>query len=418
MPRFEKIAFAGAGGAALAGRLDLPDDGAPRAFALFAHGFTLGKDSLVATRVAQGLADRGIATLRFDFAGIGESGGEFAATTFSSNVEDLLAAAAWLRANREAPALLVGHSFGGAATLAAAARIPEARAIATIGAPADPGHVTHNFAEALQAIAEHGAAEVKLGSRRLTIGRAFVDDLARHDLKAAVATLRRPLLVLHAPRDEIVGIANASAIFAAAKHPKSFVSLDDADHLLTKRADATWVAGLICAWASRALPVRAESPDEAPAAGEVVVRETGGGKFRNEVAVGRHRLRADEPVAAGGDDSGPGPYDYLLAALGACTAMTLRLYAERKGIALARTTVRLRHDRIHAADCAECETKEGQLDRIRRELVVEGDLSAEQRQRLLEIADKCPVHRTLTHEIRIETSLAPSGSLPRAAGEG
>jgi len=415
MPRFEKVSFAGAAGRALAGRLDLPDEGAPRAVALFAHGFTLGKDSLIATRLAQGLADRGIATLRFDFAGIGDSAGEFADTDFSSNVEDLAAAAAWLRARGTPASLLVGHSLGGAAVLAAAARIPEARAIATIAAPADPAHVTHHFEDSLDAIRVHGAAEVPLGAHRLTIRQAFVDDLARHDLRGAVAALRRPLLILHPPRDQIVGIENASAIFAAAKHPKSFVSLDDAEHLLARRADATYAAAVICAWSSRYLAATPVAEAAAPVDG-VVVREAGGGKLRNEVLAGRHRLLADEPIAAGGDDSGPGPYDYLLAALGACTSMTLRLYAERKGLKLARTTVRLRHDRIHAADCADCETKEGRIDRIRRELVLEGELAAEQRQRLLEIADMCPVHRTLTHEIRIETALAEAPLEPRAAG--
>jgi len=410
MPRFEKTRFAGAGGTMLAGRLDLPDAGDPSAVALFAHGFTLGKDSLVATRIAQGLADRGIATLRFDFAGIGDSAGDFADTTFSSNVEDVVAAAQWLRARGTPPALLIGHSLGGAAMLAAAARIAEAKAVATIGAPADPAHVTHNFEDSLDAIRARGAAEVTLGPRKLTIRRAFVDDLAGLRLADCVAGLRRALLVLHAPRDAIVGIENATQIFLAAKHPKSFVSLDDADHLLGRRADATWAASVICAWSQRYLgdveAAAAASPAEALEPGLVVVRETGGGKLRNEVRAGRHRLLADEPVEVGGEDSGPGPYDYLLAALGACTSMTLRLYAERKGIGLARTTVRLRHDRIHAVDCADCETKEGQISRIRRELVLEGEISAEQRQRLLEIADKCPVHRTLHSEIDIRTKLA------------
>jgi len=401
MPRFEKVSFAGAAGRALAGRLDLPDEGAPRAVALFAHGFTLGKDSLIATRLAQGLADRGIATLRFDFAGIGDSAGEFADTDFSSNVEDLAAAAAWLRARGTPASLLVGHSLGGAAVLAAAARIPEARAIATIAAPADPAHVTHHFEDSLDAIRVHGAAEVPLGAHRLTIRQAFVDDLARHDLRGAVAALRRPLLILHPPRDQIVGIENASAIFAAAKHPKSFVSLDDADHLLTRAEDAAYAAEVIAAWASRYLERKLLE-----AVPGVRVVEAGQGKFTQDIFAGRHRLRADEPESAGGNDTGPSPYDLLAAALGACTAMTVRLYADHKKLPLERVSVELSHSKVHAADCAACETKDGRIDRIERVLALEGNLDEAQRAKLIEIADKCPVHRTLHSEVWISTRLA------------
>ena len=408
MPRFEKTSFAGAGGTMLAGRLDLPDAGEPSAVALFAHGFTLGKDSLVATRVAQGLADRGIATLRFDFAGIGDSAGDFADTTFSSNVEDVVAAAQWLRARGTPPALLVGHSLGGAAVLAAAEQIPEAKAVVTIAAPSDPAHVTHFFADRIEDIRKHGKVEVSLAGRPFQIKREFLDDVAEHKLMDDVARLHKALLIMQSPTDDTVGIDNATRIFVAAKHPKSFVSLPGADHLLSDRRDSMYAADVIAAWAERyvelAAPKTAGAVDEAPR--NVVVRETRNSKFQQTVAIGSHRLLADEPAAAGGEDIGPGPYDFVLAGLGACTSMTMRLYADRKSLPLERVTVTLQHSKIHAQDCAECETKEGMLDQIDRTIAMEGALDAEQRKKLMEIADKCPVHRTLTSEIHIVTHAA------------
>ena len=289
--------------------------------------------------------------------------------------------------------------------LAAAGRVPEATAVATIAAPFDPGHVAHLLAPARAEIESRGEAEVVLGGRSFRVRRQFLDDIAAHRLGDHIARLRKALLVFHAPRDEIVGIENAGHIFTAARHPKSFVSLDDADHLLTRRADAEYVAEVLAAWASRYLPPR-EAAAEAPPAGEVVVAETGEGRFTQRVRVGRHELRADEPASVpGGLDTGPSPYDYLLAGLGACTAMTLRLYAERKELPLGRVVVRLRHQQIHAKDCEDCETREGKLDQIERVLDLVGPLDEQQRQRLLEIADKCPVHRTLTSEIKIRTRL-------------
>ena len=225
---------------------------------------------------------------------------------------------------------------------------------------------------------------------------------------AHVAKLHKALLVMHAPTDDTVGIDNATRIFVAAKHPKSFVSLADADHLLTNKNDAAYVADVIAAWATRYLDPAV--PEQAAVAGEaprnVVVRETRNSKFQQTIATGPHRLLADEPVAAGGEDTGPGPYDFLLAGLGACTSMTMRMYADRKSLPLERVTVTLRHNKIHAEDCAECETKAGMLDQIDRVIAMEGALDAEQRKKLMEIADKCPVHRTLTSEIRIVTRAA------------
>jgi uncharacterized OsmC-like protein/alpha/beta superfamily hydrolase len=396
-----RIEFPGANRDSLAARLDLP--ATPRAFALFAHCFTCGKDIFAAARIAEGLTARGIAVLRFDFTGIGSSEGEFANTNFSSNVGDLAAAADYLRKEYAAPSLLVGHSLGGAAVLAAAPLVPEATAVVTIGAPSSAAHVTHNFAADLAEIAEKGTAAVTLGGRTFTITRQFLDDVAGQNFLDGVARMKKALLVCHAPRDEYVGIDNATAIFAAARHPKSFLSLDTADHFLRKREDAVYAADVIAVWASRFLPA-AEDADALPP-GVVEVSETRIGHLIQRVRAGRHVLVADEPVAAGGDDAGPGPYDYLLASLGACTAMTMRLYAERKGIAAERFAVRLSHRRIHAEDCADCESTQGNIGEITRDITIAGDVPEAARARLMEIADKCPVHETLTHEIKIRSRL-------------
>jgi putative redox protein len=405
--RSEKITFAGAQGAALAARLDLPT-AKPAAYALFAHCFTCTKDIFAASRIAEGLTNHGIAVLRFDFTGLGASEGEFANTNFSSNVGDLVAATEHMRQSLEAPKILIGHSLGGAAVLAAAGRVPEARAVCTIGAPADPAHVAHHFQEARTEIEAKGEAEVLLAGRPFRIKKQFLDDIASQKLETAIGSLRKALLIFHSPVDKIVGIDNAARIFQAAKHPKSFVSLDDADHLLGRKADAAYVADVIAAWAARYIGAPAAKPQAVPAAepGTVVVAETREGKFQQLISVGgKHLLTADEPTSYGGDDSGPGPYDFLLAGLGACTSMTLRLYAERKGLPLERVQVTLRHGKIHAEDCATCETKEGMVDRIERVIELEGNLDGETRQRLMEIADKCPVHRTLHSEISIESRL-------------
>jgi uncharacterized OsmC-like protein/alpha-beta hydrolase superfamily lysophospholipase len=404
----ERFDFPNAQGQKLAALLDRPV-GEPRAYALFAHCFTCGKDIRAAKRVAEGLTALGIAVLRFDFTGLGSSEGEFANTTFSSNVGDLVAAANELRRKAQAPAILVGHSLGGTAVLAAAAEVAEARAVVTIAAPCDPTHVTGLFKDRLEEIAAKGEIQATLAGRQFRISRAFVDDLAEQKLMQRIADLHKALLIFHSPTDEIVAIDNASRIFAAAKHPKSFVSLAGGDHLLSRRSDAAYVANVIHAWAERYLEGPQPASEAAGDAKTVVVRETGGGRFQQEVTVGTHRFLADEPLEVGGLDSGPGPYDLLLAGLGACTAMTLRLYAERKALPLERVTVRLNHSRIHAADCADCETKEGMLDRIDRAITLRGALDAEQRRRLLEIADKCPVHRTLTSEIDIRTVEQPEG---------
>ncbi len=404
----ERFQFTGSEGQQLAAALDLPER-EPIAYALFAHCFTCGKDVLAARRIALELANKGIAVLRFDFTGLGSSEGEFANSTFSSNVADLVLAADHLRKTHKAPAILIGHSLGGAAILAAAGRIPDAKAVVTIAAPSDPAHVTHFFKDKVEDIRSQGNVEVSLAGRPFNIKREFLDDIAEHNLMAQIAKLHKALLVMHAPTDDTVGIENATKIFLAARHPKSFVTLADSDHLLSKKSDALYAADLIAAWVTRYLdPLTAEQMAAASSAAprNVVVRETRDSKYQNEVIVGPHHLFADEPVAVGGADTGPGPYDYVLAGLGACTSITMRMYADRKSLPLDRVTVTLSHSKIHAEDCAECETKVGMLDQFDRVIKIEGELDADQRKRLMEIADKCPVHRTLESEIHIVTKVA------------
>ncbi len=400
--RTERLEFPNAKGEKLSALLDLPL-GRPAAFALFAHCFTCGKDNLAAKRISERLAMCGIGVLRFDFTGLGTSEGNFADTHFSSNVDDLVAAADYLRKIHGAPAILIGHSLGGAAVIAAAHRIADARAVVTIAAPCDPAHVTGLFKEQVDKIREQGEVEVSLAGRPFRIKREFLDDISEQRITERLTNLRKALLIFHSPTDDTVSIDNASRIFLAAKHPKSFVSLAGADHLLSKKSDAIYVANVIAAWAERYLEQPAERSEEQIEVGTVLVRETGNGKFQQEILSGPHRFLADEPVKVGGQDSGPGPYDLLLAGLGACTSMTLRLYADGKKLPLKRVSVRLTHNKIHAEDCLNCETKEGMVDRIDRTITFEGALDAEQRKRLLEIADKCPVHRTLKSEIDIRT---------------
>ena len=406
--RSERFNFPNATGEQLAATLDLPL-GKPTAYALFAHCFTCGKDNLAAKRIAERLTCHGIAVLRFDFTGLGASEGEFANTHFSSNVDDLVAAADHLRKTYDAPAILIGHSLGGAAVLAGSHKIPEARAVVTIAAPYDPGHVAGLFKEQVETIRAQGEVEVELAGRPFHIKREFLDDVAERKLDACLAGLRKALLVFHSPTDDLVGIYNASHIFGAAKHPKSFVSLAGADHLLSQKSDAVYVANVIAAWAERYLDQPEIMTEGQVLEGLVLVRETHGGKFQQEILTGPHRLLADEPVELGGLDSGPGPYDFLLAGLGACTSMTIRLYADFKKIPLENVSVRLNHEKkIHTKDCEDCENKVTKVDHIDRAITLEGPLDAEQRKRLMEIADKCPVHQTLESKIDIHTIERPA----------
>lgn len=398
-----KAEFAGSNGATLAARLDLPAS-PPVAIALFAHCFTCSKDTKAATYVARALVEQGIGVMRFDFTGLGGSEGEFANTNFSSNVDDLVAAAGFLRERYAAPGLLIGHSLGGAAVIAAAQRIPEARAVATIGAPCDPAHVKKQFAASVEAITGQGETEVQLAGRTFRLRKQFLDDLDDQRQRERIASLGKALVVFHSPVDRIVNIDNARRIYEAAKHPKSFVSLDDADHLLTRAEDGLYVGNVLAAWARRYLG--APLPIERVAGGKVLVAERGTGKFANVVRTADHVLFADEPESVGGTNSGLSPYELLSAALGACTTMTLRMYADLKKLPLERVEVEVTHDKIHATDCAECETREGKVDQFVREIRLHGALDDVQRAKLLEIADKCPVHRTLHSEVSVTTRLA------------
>ena len=399
----EQITFAGHSGHPLAARLDRPA-GPHLATALFAHCFTCSKDIAAARRIAGRLAAAGIAVLRFDFTGLGHSEGEFANTSFTSNVADLRAAADWLAGEGMAPDLLIGHSLGGAAVLRAAGTIASARAVVTIGAPFDPDHVLHNFGDALDRIEADGSAEVTLAGRSFTIGRDFVHDVRAEELGPAIRHLGRALLVLHAPRDAVVGIGNAANIFRAARHPKSFVTLDTADHLVSEARDAEYAAGVIAAWAARYLGLRGPKPPQGAPEGVVRVSEADAAGFLQDIQSGpHHHVLADEPAEYGGTDRGMSPYGFLAAGLGACTSMTIRMYARRKGWPLSHVAVDVTHDKVHRQDA---ETGAGtRIDRFDRVIRLEGDLSKDQRAKLLEIADRCPVHRTLEHGARIETRL-------------
>lgn len=400
----EKIEFEGSQGTKLAARLDRPV-GKIKTCALFAHCFTCGKDIAAASRIAKALTNDGIAVLRFDFTGLGKSEGEFANTNFTSNVQDLVKAADYMRKHLQAPAILIGHSLGGAAVLAAADHIPESKAVVTIGAPADADHVTHNFGDKEAEIMEKGEAEVCLAGRPFRIRKQFLEDIKSQSLETAISELGRALLVMHAPLDNVVSIDNAAQIFKAAKHPKSFVTLDDADHLISRKEDATYAARVIAAWVSRYIDVETDEDETPkPEEGAVLVQSTGQGKFQQKIQTGKHELLADEPESYGGNDTGPTPYDFLKMALGTCKSMTLQMYADRKNLPLEGVEVYVTHDKIHAEDCADCESKDGKVDKFACEIVIKGDeLTEENRKRLIEIADMCPVHKTLSSEVVIET---------------
>ena len=392
----------------LAGRLDMPANGRPRAYALYAHCFTCGKDVRAAVNICRALAREGIATLRFDFTGLGESQGDFADSTFTKNVADLKAAATFLAANYEAPKILVGHSLGGAAVLAAAADIPSSVAVATIGAPANPEHVAGLLgADALAAIEAQGEAEVTLVGRKFHFKKTFLDDLGSHPWRANLRSLRKALLVFHSPADKTVDISNAAEIFGAALHPKSFISLNEADHLLTRETDSEYVGLILGAWASKYLGELGMQPLSSPAVGGETLVRMGEDHYRCEIYVGPHHITGDEPRDSGGTDAGADPYGLLTAALGACTAITLRMYADRKALPMKGLSVRLTHDKSYAEDASACADGKQQvmMDVFTRELQLEGDLSEEQRQRLLEIANKCPVHNTLEHVSKVDTQL-------------
>jgi uncharacterized OsmC-like protein/fermentation-respiration switch protein FrsA (DUF1100 family) len=402
--RTERLTFPGAEGHELSARLELPPDGRASACALFAHCFTCSKNMRAAVKLTRSLSSLGIAVLRFDFTGLGESEGDFADTNFSSNVDDLIAAASFMEREMGAPQILVGHSLGGAAVLHAAASLPSVRAVATIGAPADPSHVLHHVQASREEIRERGEAEVMIGGRPFRVKAQFLEDLEARSMSRAVEELDRALLIFHSPVDRIVGIENAAQLYAMARHPKSFISLDRADHLLTDPSDSEYVGAVLAAWARKYVDLApAEASADELADAERVVTRTRLGSFHTDVQVRRHSLVSDEPVSVGGEDGGPSPYDYLVAGLGACTSMTLEMYAERKGWPLEEARVRLRHSKLHRRD--EDDT-DGRLDVVDREVELIGPLDEAQRARLMEIADRCPVHRTLSAGVRVRTTQA------------
>lgn len=387
----------------LSAYLERPVDQKPVAYAVFAHCFSCNKNLNAVQRIAEALTRNGFGVLRFDFTGLGESEGDFEDTNFSSNIQDLHAAARYLAHEHAAPTLMIGHSLGGAAAIFAAAHLESVKAVATIGAPAAPDHIRHLFQEDIDTIKKEGVAEVAIAGRSFRIKKQFLEDISSQNMTDTLANLRKPLLILHSPQDRVVGIDNAREIYEAAHHPKSFISLDGADHLLTNQADAAYVGEVIASWADRYLS--SEHVPELRSEHQVLVR-IGEKGFTTDIKAGKHRLRADEPESVGGHDFGPTPYDLLLASLGTCTAMTLRMYADRKKWEVGEIRVHLNHAREHRADCDACEDPKSKIDVIDRIIEVRGDVDEPQKKRLLEIADKCPVHKTLHGKIRVDNQIS------------
>lgn len=396
-----KVSFQNKNGDQLVGRLELPLNQQPHNFVLFAHCFTCNKNFLAVKNISASLTAKGFGVLRFDFTGLGESEGSFADTNFSGNVQDLLAAAEFLNSEYKAPALLIGHSLGGAAVLYAANELESVKAIATIGAPSTVQHVQHLLRDNLQTIESAGMATVNIGGRPFSIKKQFVEDLETKDLQEIVKNIDKSILILHSPQDKIVGIKNAEELYTAAKHPKGFISLDGADHLLINKEDSRYTGEVIGSWAYRYL----EIPEEQKIKTEhEVVAHLGAEGFTTEIQAGHHHLVADEPTAVGGNNYGPTPYQLLSAGLAACTSMTIQMYARRKGWKLERVETHVNYSKEHAADCEACEAENSKIDTFRRDLIIEGELDEKQIKRILEIADKCPVHRTLTSDSQIITT--------------
>ncbi|MEQ8907392.1 alpha/beta fold hydrolase [Ekhidna sp.] len=397
--RFKKVSFKNSDGQELSGKIDFPLIGKPKAFVLFAHCFTCSKNLKSVEHISQAFTQQGMAVLRFDFTGLGQSKGDFADTNFSSNLSDLEDAYEFLAENYEAPQIMVGHSLGGAAVLHVAGALDKVKAVATIGAPSTPDHVAHLLDSGKEDLEEKGEAEVNIGGRKFKMKKQFLDDIESKKSDEVIKNLAKSLLILHSPQDQIVGINNAQEIYQEAMHPKSFITLDGADHLMMKEADAKYAGAMIASWSSRYIDVKDQ--EEAPE-GEVWTR-VGEKGFTTEVIAGRHQLIADEPPSVGGADEGPTPYGYLLSGLGACTAMTLRMYADHKKIDLQEVEVKLTHDKIHQQDGENSESSKGKIDQIKRKIKLTGDLTDDQRKRLIEIADRCPVHKTLEGKPEILT---------------
>ncbi len=411
MSKQKKISFVNHQGLELAARLEFPVDQHPVAFVIFAHCFTCNKNLAAVRHIAKALTSSGLAVLRFDFAGLGESEGTFVTSNFSTNITDILAAAEYLKEDYQPPTLIIGHSLGGAAALVAARQLPSVKGVATIGAPADPTHVTHLLRGAITEIERQGQAEVQIGGRTFTIAKHFLEDLHNHDLQQVIGSLRKALLILHAPFDRTVGIDNARMIYQAARHPKSFISLDGADHILSAKEDSQYAGDVIATWAKRYLTPQDEK--KLPSNSQVVASLSSGDKFSTYLKAGRHRMIGDEPESVGGDNFGPSPYEFVAAGLAACTAMTLHMYARRKKWDLQEVIVHVDHQKIHAKDCENCTEDEKansdqRMDQMTRELQILGNLDSTQVNRLLEIANRCPVHRTLESKSDIVTRVLVS----------
>jgi len=399
--RSHKINFNNAQGDLLAARIELPLDQHPHNFVLFAHCFTCNKNLTAVRNISRSLTQAGFGVMRFDFTGLGESEGDFADTNFSGNVADLVEAAGFLEREYQAPTILVGHSLGGAAVVFAAAQIPSAKAICTIGAPANPQHVAENFANRLDQIETEGTAQVQLAGRPFTIKKQFVDDLREQAACDVLASLKLPILVMHSPQDATVGIENARIIYEKAFHPKSFVSLDGADHLLSQAKDSRYVGNVLASWAERYVDI----PEEAPLRSDhQVVARLDGEAFTTDMLVGKHGFIADEPLEVGGNDFGPTPYELVSAGLAACTVMTMKMYAGRKKWAIDSLEVHVNHNKKHCIDCENTEDQNVKIDIFERSIKIKGDLDEQQRKRLLQIADRCPVHRTLHETVEVHTT--------------
>ena len=401
--RFKKVSFTNKNGYELSARIEFPVNQHPHSYAIFAHCFTCSKNLSAVRHIARSLVQDGIALLRFDFTGLGESEGDFADTNFSTNLSDIYAAADFLTENYEAPELLIGHSLGGAAMLHAACKIESVKGVATIGAPYNPIHVSHLFMDNLEEIEANGSARVSIGGRPFTVKKHFLDDLKNYNPFDTLRNLRKAILVLHSPQDSTVEVENAAKIYSAAFHPKSFVSLDGADHLLSNQEDALYAGEMIACWAKKYVSITKKK--KLYAQKEVAVRLNQEDVFTTEIMVGQHQIIADEPESIGGNDFGPSPYDLVSAGLGACTAMTLHMYARRKKWDLKEVTVHLEHYKDYAKDLENIEGKKSKIDHFDKVLELEGDLDETQKKRLLEIADRCPVHRTLHSDIEIKTTL-------------
>lgn len=385
----KKFDFENAQGEKLSGRLELPSK--PIAFAIFAHCFTCSKNILAATRISKTLGEMGIAVLRFDFTGLGNSEGDFSNTNFSSNVGDLKSAYEALEKEFEAPKLLIGHSLGGAAVLKIAPSLEKLKAVVTIGAPSDTTHVAHLFDQAGDEIEKEGKAKVNLAGREFTIKKQFIDDINEQDILKELSKARKSFLIMHSPLDETVSIDHAGKIYNSLKHPKSYVSLDKADHLVTNHEDARYIANMIRTWVSRYI----EAPDEVrPQVKEHIhTQNRAGHQYTTDIYSPQHHLVADEPRNLKGDDLGMGPYELLLSALGACTTMTIKMYCSRKNIEINKVTVDLSHEK----------EEETFKDIINKKISIEGDFTAEQKQRIFEIAEKCPVNKTLQSQVEIKS---------------